>query len=72
MCIRDSVSVDSFLPLKMSASGTAETSGLIENLGPLPNRPAVNFNSNATGRKSLQKRIIIITVYVLNVHLQVD
>ena len=46
----------------MAASGTDETSGFIENLGPRPNSPAVRFNSNDTGSVSLQTTISLFTV----------
>ncbi len=35
---------ESFHLLKMAASAAAETFGLIENLGPWPNSPAVSLN----------------------------
>ena len=48
------VSVGSFLPLKMAASGVAETSGLMENLGLRQNSPITSISSNDTGRVSLR------------------
>ena len=48
------VTVGSFLPLKMAASGVAVTSGLIGNLGLRPNSPIASINSNDTGRVSLR------------------
>ena len=46
MCIRDSVSVDSFLPVKMAVSDAAETSGFVGNVGPQPNSMGVSLNLN--------------------------